>query len=155
MSGDILPICAEEYTQEYELREVIQKKYFPELPICYITLVKNEENKENEVDYYLFIQDKINVCSVLRKDKIVDSVGKGYKKCDIVLFTNGHADVITSVYVCKEQCEEEEKRYVLSTDVKQVFSGDIEIIRMPTKYKTFRQILEMHLSENVMKMIDY
>lgn len=131
------------------IKKIIQEKFFTDYPICCIELIKNEQNEEEkEIDYFLFIHDRIDLDCVLVKDCIYDSSGKFYEKYNI---TN-KKDIITSVYIRKNFYN----HFILSTDVKILYSDDTrEVIRMPTKYKDMKQVLQSCLSEKELKIVNF
>ena len=150
LSGDIINITLNNNNNNNNteiIKRVIQEKFYQDYPISCIDLIKNEE-EQKEIDYFLFIHDRIDLDCVLVKDCIYDSSGKFYEKYNI---TN-KKDIITSVYIRKNFYN----HFILSTDVKILYSDDTrEVIRMPTKYKDMKQVLQSCLSEKELKIVNF
>ena len=159
LSGDIININTEDLDFNNEnnenikdqIRILIQKKFYSDYPIYCIELIKNEsdsQNEEQKIDYFLFIHDRIDLDCVLIKDCIYDSSGKFYQKYNII----NKDEVITSVYVRNNFSN----YFILSSDIKILYSDDSkEIIRMPTKYKDMKQVLQSCLNEQQLKIINF
>jgi hypothetical protein len=153
LSGDIINIL--NINEECkDIKKLVKEKFYPDYPISCIELIKNEEESEEseeseqKIDYFLFVHDKIDLVCDLVKDCIYDSSGKFYEKYNI----SNKEEVITSVYVRKNFSN----YFILSSDVKILYSDDTrEIIRMPTKYKDMKQVLESCLSEQELKIVNF
>jgi hypothetical protein len=151
LSGDIINITLNDHNDHNDntdiIKRLIQEKFYQDCPISCIDLIKNEE-EQKEIDYFLFIHDRIDLDCVLVKDCIYDSSGKFYEKYNII----NKQDIITTVYIRKNFYN----NFILSNDVKVLYSDDTrEVIRMPTKYKDMKQVLQSCLTEKELKIVNF